>query len=89
MCQYLQDKSSKWEKIGRSFKVPLNTRENLRRDILLDSEGRLEHVIDSWFTTATESDLTWDGFISILEEKMGFNDVARKVKADLKSGTIV
>ncbi len=72
----LRDKSANWDDIGSELDVPLNTREELRRDSTLSASGRLERVLSYWLQT--EKCCTWEAFRKRLVD-LDYNDVVQKV----------
>ena len=80
----LQEKSSKWDDIGRAFNVSLNDREELRTDTLLSNNARLERVLNVWLETSCHTPITWLEFRNILSDTLGFKDTARQVQTFLE-----
>ena len=72
----LRDKSANWDDIGSELDVPLNTREELRRDSTLTASGRLERVLSCWLET--KKCCTWKTFKKHLLD-LDYHDVVQKV----------
>ena len=48
----LQEKSSKWDDIGRAFNVLFDDRDGFRTDVSLSNETHLERVLNVWLETS-------------------------------------
>lgn len=73
---FLKNKSSKWDEIGRESDIDLNYREILYHDVSITDEGKLERVIAKW---DERNPVTWNSFIAVLR-KLQFNDVIDQLK---------
>ena len=69
--------SAEWDRIGLELGVSKNFREQLRKDISLGSDLRLESVLCKWIESETRP-VTWDTVLDVLC-KMERNDLAREV----------
>ena len=76
----LKEKSASWDEIGSELDVPLNTREELRKDLSLNNGGRLERVLNCWLQR--EETCTWKKFREHLLE-LGLRDIVEKVDSFL------
>ncbi len=80
MLRLLRDKSSKWYEIGAAFGVSLNDRESIKNTAGYDN-GRLEHMLNTWLESSHEqSTVTWEEFIRILKDILGYHDVVKNTK---------
>ena len=81
----LQEKSSKWDDIGRAFSVPFIDREKFRTDISLSNKACLERVLHVWLETSCHIPVTWLEFKNVLmSDSLGFKDTARQVQTFLE-----
>ena len=78
MLGLLRDKSAKWYEIGGAFGVSLDKRESIRNTTALFDNDRLEHMLNTWLETSREqSNVSWDEFIRILKDILGYHDVVK------------
>ena len=77
----LQEKSSKWDDIGRAFNVPFNDRDGFRTDVSLSNEARFSRVLHVWLETSCHTPVTWLEFKNVfMSDSHGFKDTARQVQ---------
>ena len=69
--------SAEWDRIGLELCVSKNFREQLRKDVSLGSDLRLESVLCKWMESKTRP-VTWDTVLDVLR-KMERNDLAGEV----------
>ena len=80
MLGLLREKSSKWYEIGAAFGVSMDERESIKNTAGYDN-GRLEHMLYTWLETSREqSNVTWEEFIRILKDILGYNDIVKNTK---------
>ncbi len=79
MCGLLREKSSRWYEIGAAFGVSLNDRESIKNTAGYDND-RLQHMLNTWLETSEQSNVTWDEFIRILKDILGYNDIVKNTK---------
>ena len=59
--------SASWDEIGSALEVSFNFRNNLRRDVGVNNDGRLEAVLNNWISEQT-STVTWEKILDVLFE---------------------
>ncbi len=81
MFRLLKGKSARWSEIGAAVRVTQNKRESIMRNIALDDNDRLEYMLNTWLETSREqSNVTWDEFIRILKDELGYHDVVKTTR---------
>ena len=81
----LRGHSTEWSVIGLGLGVPLDVRDELRRDIGLLNIDRLEKVIDYWLKKECHTPVTWGELIKILEG-LSFTATVRSIREEFSKG---
>ncbi len=76
----LKGKCADWDTIGRALGVSLDKRKSLEKNGSYDNSRRLEEVLYIWLETSEQSNVTWEEFIRILKDELGYNDIVKKTE---------
>ena len=79
--------SAKWDGFARELHVDDNTRESLKHDISLESDGRLERILKIWIESQCSS-VTWEKILDVLIS-MDLKYTAGKVQDYLKYQEVI
>ena len=74
----LKKKSISWNEFGRELGVSVEFRDELRKNISLSNDDRLEKVLCKWSESEC-SEVSWDRIIKVLKE-LDYNSMAKDVK---------
>ena len=86
MFRLIKPLSASWDEIGSVLEVSFNFRENLRRDVGVNNDARLEAVLDNWIG-AQNSTVTWEKILEVLFE-IGERNSAQRVTRFLRTQRI-
>ena len=84
----LKSKSTKWDDIARELRVDSKRREELRKDVSINSDKKLEEVLTTWIDSET-TPVTWKTVIEKLDEELALKKMAKDVKKYLKRQDVV
>ena len=86
MFPLIKPLSASWDEIGSALNVSLNFRKNLRSDVGMNNDGRLEEVLNNWISAQT-STVTWEKILGVLFE-IGERNSAQEVTKVLSTQRI-
>ena len=84
----LKSKSTKWDDIARELRVDSKRREELRKDVSINSDKKLEEVLTTWIDSET-TPVTWKTVIEKLDKELALKKMAKDVKKYLKRQDVV
>lgn len=84
----LKSKSTKWDEIARELCVDSKRREELRKDVSINSDKKLEEVLTTWIDSET-TPVTWKTVIEKLDKELALKKMAKDVKKYLKRQDVV
>ena len=85
--KFLKSRSANWESFAMELGVKLNYRNELRKDMTLTDDVRLEMVLYKWKESSQEG-VSWKKVLDMLEE-LELHDMHKKVMDFLKRDDII